>query len=62
MVFSWLEDVSSKIELVVFPGLLEKYPDAWKENSVIVATGKVNDRDGTLKILCDDVQTIAALS
>ena len=29
--------------------------DAWKENTVVIAQGKVNDRDGVLKLLCDKV-------
>ena len=60
MIFSWLEDLTSKIEVVVFPNVFEKNPDIWKENSIVVATGKINDRDGTLKLLCDEVKAIAA--
>jgi len=60
MVFSWLEDLTSKIEVVVFPNVFEKNPDIWKENGIIVATGKINDRDGTLKMLCDDVRQLTA--
>jgi len=60
MLFSLLEDLTSKIEVVVFPNVLERNPDIWKENSIVVATGKINDRDGSLKLLCDDVKTIAA--
>ena len=59
MLFSWLEDLTSKIEVVVFPNILEKSQDVWKENNIVVATGKVNDRDGQLKFLCDDVRTIS---
>ena len=59
MLFSLLEDLTSKIEVVVFPNVLERNKDIWKENSVIVATGKVNERDGTLKLLCDDVKSIS---
>lgn len=62
MIFSWLEDLTSKIEVVVFPNVLDKYPDCWKENSIIVAKGKINDRDGVLKLLCDDVKAIASLA
>ncbi len=62
MVFSWLEDVSSKIEVVVFPNVLEKDPDVWKENQVVIVNGRVNDRDGTLKLLCDSVKSIASLA
>mgnify|MGYP001566947208 CR=1 FL=1 len=59
MLFSLLEDLTSKIEVVVFPNVLERNQDIWKENSVIVATGKVNERDGTLKLLCDEVKSIS---
>ena len=62
MVFSWVEDLTSKIEVVVFPNVLEKNPEIWKENSIVVARGKINDRDGVLKLLCDDVKPIASLA
>ncbi len=62
MMFSWVEDLTSKIEVVVFPNVYEKYPDMFKENTIVVATGKINDRDGVLKMLCDDVKTIAVLT
>ncbi len=59
MLFSHIEDLTSKIELVVFPNVLEKNPEIWKENNIVVARGKVNDRDGALKMLCDDVKVMA---
>ncbi|MEK7125183.1 MAG: DNA polymerase III subunit alpha [Patescibacteria group bacterium] len=62
MVFSWLEDLSSKIEVVVFPNLLEQNPDAWLENKVVILQGRINDRDGTPKFLCDSVKPIASLA
>ncbi|HZZ99741.1 MAG TPA: DNA polymerase III subunit alpha, partial [Candidatus Paceibacterota bacterium] len=62
MMFSEIEDLSSKIELVVFPNIFEKDPGLWQENRIIVATGKVNDRDGSLKVLCDDAKAIATLA
>ncbi|MDO8495390.1 MAG: DNA polymerase III subunit alpha, partial [bacterium] len=60
MLFSWIEDLTSKIEIVVFPGVLEKYPLAWQENSVLVVKGKLNERDGLPKILCDEVKLLTA--
>ena len=62
MLFSWLEDLSSKIEVVVFPNVFEQNPDVWKENSIVVVQGKVNDRDGVLKLLCDTVKPLALMS
>ncbi|HEY4484552.1 MAG TPA: DNA polymerase III subunit alpha [Candidatus Paceibacterota bacterium] len=58
MLFSWLEDLTSKIEVVVFPGILEKNPAIWQENSVLVVKGKLNERDGSPKILCDEVKLL----
>jgi len=60
MIFANVEDLASKIEMVVFPNVYEKNPEAWKENTVIVARGKVNDRDGSLKFLCDEVRPLVA--
>ncbi len=62
MLFSWLEDLTSKIEVVVFPGVLEKNPAAWQENSVLVIKGKINERDGSSKILCDEVKLLTSLA
>ncbi|MBI4158014.1 MAG: DNA polymerase III subunit alpha [Candidatus Yanofskybacteria bacterium] len=62
MVFSNVEDLTSKIELVVFPNVFEKNQEVWKENNIIIAHGKVNDRDGSLKLLCDDVKVINAMA
>ncbi len=62
MMFSWIEDLTSKIEMVVFPNVFEKNPEAFQENSIIIARGKINDRDGALKLLCDEVKTIAMLA
>ncbi len=62
MIFSILEDMSSKIEVVVFPTVLDQHPDAFQENSILVVSGKLNDRDGTPKFLCDDVRSLATLN
>ena len=62
MVFSWLEDLTSKIEVVVFPGVLKDNPDAFQENKIIIVSGRVNDRDGVPKLLCESVRPIATLS
>jgi len=62
MLFSWIEDTSSKIEVVVFPNLLEQNPDIWHENAIVVVKGKLNDRDGEKKLLADEVQRIASLA
>ncbi|MBP9822452.1 MAG: DNA polymerase III subunit alpha [Candidatus Pacebacteria bacterium] len=62
MLFAWIEDLTSKIEVVVFPTILEKYPEIFKENAIIVVAGKVNDKDGLAKLLCDDARHVATLA
>lgn len=62
MIFSWVEDATGKIEIVVFPTVLEAHPQAFQENAVVVISGKLNDRDGIPKLLCDDVKHIATLA
>jgi DNA polymerase-3 subunit alpha len=61
MIFSWVEDLTSKIEVIVFPNILEANPEAFEENKIVIVRGKINDRDGVPKILCDDVRAIATL-
>ncbi len=62
MMFSWIEDTTSKIEVVAFPNVLEANPEAFKENNVLVVRGKLSDRDGIPKLMCDDVRAIATVS
>ena len=62
MLFANIEDLTGKIEVVVFPTVYEKYPDVFKENAIIIVKGKVSDRDGAVKLLCDDVKTIGTLA
>jgi len=62
MLFSLIEDLTSKIEVVVFPSVMEKTPNAWAENTVVVLTGKLDNRDGNLKLLCDTAKPIAIVA
>lgn len=62
MIFSWVEDTTSKIEVVAFPDILETNPDAFRENNVLIVRGKLNDRDGIPKLMCDEVRAIATVS
>ncbi|MBD3244651.1 MAG: DNA polymerase III subunit alpha [Candidatus Moranbacteria bacterium] len=53
MVFAELEDLGAKLELVVFPKIFSKYSEFFAEDKIIWAKGKLNDKDGNLKLLCD---------
>ncbi len=53
MLFVKIEDTAAKIEVLVFPKTLAEFPDIWKEDNVMFIKGKVSDKDGIPKILCE---------
>ena len=58
MLFMKLEDLTGKTEVVIFPNLLERNPGALQENKIVFVAGRVDDRNGELKIVADDAQEI----
>ncbi len=58
MLFVKLEDLTDKIEVVVFPRIMEKNPAAFRENKVVFIRGKLDNRDGVKKIICDYIEEI----
>jgi len=58
MFFTKIEDGKSQIEVVVFPSVLMKNPNAFKEHKAILISGRVDDKDGIPKIIADDVEEI----
>ncbi|MCG2688163.1 DNA polymerase III subunit alpha [Candidatus Parcubacteria bacterium] len=58
MLFVKLEDLTDKIEVVVFPSILERNPLCFRENKIVFITGRVSYKDNSPKIICDDVQEI----
>ena len=58
MLFVNLEDEASRIELVVFPSILENYPAIFQENKIVFVSGKVDMRDNIPKIICNTVEEI----
>ena len=61
MLFATIEDLTSQIEVVVFPTILDKSQAAWQENQIIIVKGKINDRDGSAKLLCDEVKLVSGV-
>ncbi len=62
MIFSQIEDVNSKVELIVFNDLIQKNPALWQENNIVVVKGRVNEKDGVPKIICQEATPVATLS
>ncbi|MFC1700958.1 DNA polymerase III subunit alpha [Patescibacteria group bacterium] len=58
MLFVEIEDTSGRIEAVVFPKVLQKTANAWEQENIAIVSGRLNDRDGNLKILCDNVKIL----
>ncbi|KPJ71568.1 DNA polymerase III subunit alpha [Parcubacteria bacterium DG_74_3] len=58
MLFMNLEDLTDKIEVVVFPGVIEKNPTAFQENKIVFVTGKVDSYGGAPKIICENIEEI----
>jgi len=58
MLFVNLEDQTDKIELVVFPSVIENYPTLFQENKIVFVSGKVDFRDNMPKIICNQIEEI----
>ncbi|MDI6591641.1 MAG: DNA polymerase III subunit alpha [Patescibacteria group bacterium] len=58
MLFTKLEDENAKIEVVVFPSIIEKNPEIFKENKIVMIRGRVDNRDGVPKIICEEIEEI----
>jgi DNA polymerase-3 subunit alpha len=59
MLFATIEDSSQKsIEIVVFNSVLEKTISVWKENNVVIVQGRVSNKDGQVKMICDNAKQL----
>ena len=59
MAFIGIEDAGGqKMEIIAFPNTLEKYSGIFVDGKIILATGKISLKDGSPKLLCDEVRLI----
>ncbi|MBI2625865.1 DNA polymerase III subunit alpha, partial [Candidatus Parcubacteria bacterium] len=58
MLFVKLQDLTQQIEVLVFPSILEKTPNVWREENIILAKGRLSDKDGNLKLLADEAVVV----
>lgn len=58
MYFVTLEDMKGKIELLVFPKVLEKIANVWEEEKIIIAEGRLSDKDGAYKLIADEAKEL----
>ena len=58
MYFVVIEDLKGKIELLVFPKVLERIASLWEEEKAILADGRLSDKDGVYKLIVDNAKEI----
>ena len=58
MLFVTIEDMDTHMEILVFPKVLETTGPLWTEEKMIIATGRLSDKDGVFKLLAESVKTI----
>lgn len=58
MLFVELEDLTQKTEVLVFASTIQKNPSLWQPEKAVLVRGKLNERDGEIKLLCDEAMEI----
>ncbi len=54
MLFVKMEDTTSRTEVLVFPRVLAQNPGLWQNEKILMVRGRVSDKDGITKILCEE--------
>lgn len=58
MMFINLEDLSGKMEMIVFAEMIEKNPNLFEEDKIGFFAGKIDHRDAVPKIICEKAEEI----
>lgn len=58
MLFVTIADTEAAMEILVFPKILETTGSIWEEGKVILASGKISDKDGSFKLLADSAKVV----
>ncbi len=58
MLFVKLEDTTDSLEILVFPRLLKLKPYLWQEDKIIIAQGRLSDKENEVKLLCESAEEI----
>ena len=59
MIFATIEDLSQQnLEVVVFNSVLEKTLSAWVVNTPVIVEGKLSERDGEMKMICEKAKRL----
>jgi len=58
MAFAYFEDKTGTIELIIFPAVFQTFSHLVKEGSLLFIKGKINNKDGNLKVLVDSLDDL----
>lgn len=59
MAFARVEDMTSNVEVLGFPKILAETADLWMPDKIVAVDGYVNFKDGSPKILAEQIQEIS---
>ena len=62
MLFVKIEDQSGSVELLIFPSLLKATSDLWQDSNLVIARGRLSEKDADLKILVDQAGPLSSSS
>lgn len=58
MLFVTIEDLTDKIEILVFADTLQKNPAIWEDGKAVFLAGRLSWRDSEPKIICDEAKEL----
>jgi DNA polymerase-3 subunit alpha len=58
MLFMNLDDLSDRIEVVVFPSVMEENNTAFQENKIVLISGRLDRRNDSNKLICESIEEI----
>ncbi len=58
MLFVQFVDLSSKIEIIIFPNLTQESSSILQEGKIVFLKGKITKRNGNLQIIAESVEEI----
>jgi DNA polymerase III subunit alpha len=58
MLFLELEDLTDKVEIVVFPRVLDMYAKILKEGNIILVKGRIDHRNGSLQMIGESAEEL----
>ncbi|MDD3285502.1 MAG: DNA polymerase III subunit alpha [Patescibacteria group bacterium] len=62
MLFAKIEDQSGSVELLIFPSLLKSTSSLWQDGGLIIARGRLSEKDSDVKILVDQAGSLSPAS